>query len=110
MIFGQYKYWLTRRIHLHEVHANGTVEETSICGCNQIAGSYFSHTIDYEKESNLHPYDDLNYCQSCRRKAEKLHGGNYFFLTEKYPNPFSSNIVNSVEDIEPSDKRNFEEV
>jgi uncharacterized protein with PIN domain len=41
--------------------------------------------VNWEKENEQgHPYDDLNYCQSCRRKAMSWHGKKYQPMTEKY--------------------------
>ena len=91
MIYSQMKYWLTRRVHLFESTEDGN--QTSLCGLAVSGGCYpFSTPFEWVEENFRHPYDDLNYCQSCRRKAEKLHGRKYEPLTEKYPNPMTIEV------------------
>ena len=69
MKFQQRKIWPTRRIHLFQ-----RGQEISFCG--------LAWRVD--GEDHAHPYDDLNYCQCCRRKAMGYHGQKYLPMTEKY--------------------------
>ena len=82
MKYWQRKVWPTRRIHLF---AGG--QEMSECGLVWVkVGDLVSRRkLDWEKDSDwMHPYDDLNYCQSCRRTAMALHGKKYQAMTDKY--------------------------
>jgi hypothetical protein len=79
MKFDQFKCWPSRRIHLFQGN-----DEVSYCGVAWRIACDPKGTIDWEEGSASHPYDDLNYCQSCRRKAMSMHGQKYVPLTEKY--------------------------
>ena len=79
MKYRQMKAWPTRRLHLFEYG-----QSVSICGL-VMAVQCFAH-----KDNVLwhhHRYDDLNYCQSCRRTAMKFHGKKYVPLSTIYQNP-----------------------
>jgi hypothetical protein len=56
----------------------------SFCGLAfRVAGDPVGR-LDWETEDALHPYDDLNFCQCCRRKAMSWHDQKYQPMTEKY--------------------------
>ena len=80
MKFEQLKVWPTRRVHLFQGGA-----EISFCGLAwRMAGDKIGE-FDWEKKAGrVHPYDNLNFCQSCRRKAMSWHNQKYKPLTQKY--------------------------
>lgn len=82
-IYIQRKYWPTRRIHLYQQFGG---DGYAICGGAWEKATYVEYKpfewIPPNKPN--HPYDDLNFCQSCRRCAEKRHGAEYKPLTEAY--------------------------
>lgn len=82
MKYWQRKVWPTRRIHLF---AGG--QEMSECGLawSKVGDLVSKRKLVWEADSDwMHPYDDLNYCQSCRRKVMTAHGKKYRPMTEKY--------------------------
>lgn len=80
MKFQQLKLWPSRRVHLFQKG-----QPLSFCGIGWRGAGDPVGSIDWEKEAaTLHPYDDLNFCQSCRRKAMSWHDQKYQPLTEKY--------------------------
>lgn len=79
MKFEQRKVWPSRKVHMFQAGS-----DVSFCGlCWREAGDKFG-TIDYPDQEWRQPYDDLNYCMSCRRKADSYTGRKYKPLTEKY--------------------------
>jgi len=78
--YVQRKLWPSRKYHLF---LDGS--EVSICGCATIWGSYDKRIIVWGFDSaDYHPYDDLNYCQACRRVAESSAGRKYIPLSKHY--------------------------
>ena len=95
MKYYQRKVWPTRRIHLF---SGG--QEMSECGLAwAVAGDLVSSKkMDWEKDADwLHPYDDLNYCQSCRRVAMTAHGAKYLPMTEKYDHLRRASLARQTE-------------
>lgn len=83
MKFDQKKSWPSRKKHLFLPGCRE--DDVAICGGPfNFASEQVRKGLNWDSESNLHPYDDLNYCQSCRRVAMGMHGEKYTPLTEKY--------------------------
>lgn len=79
----QRKYWPTRRIHLYfTIGGDGY----ALCGGAMEGATYqkYKPFVWGFNSSEQHPYDDLNYCQSCRRVAEKRNGRKYIPLSKYY--------------------------
>jgi len=75
-----FKVWPTRRIH---AFIEG--EDVSICCLTwRVAGDKVHQSNGAKRALKVHPYDDLNYCQSCRRSLMKMAGQKYEPLTSKY--------------------------
>lgn len=79
--FTQIKVWPTRRIHLF--YANDRI---SWCGLTERMAGEKIGEVDYPKEEDKHAYDDLRYCQCCRRKADSWTNRKYTPLTKRYEN------------------------
>ena len=81
--YVQKKYWPTRRIHLYDIQNDGY----ALCGNAMVTATYENFPAFLWNQLNRlkrHPYDDLNFCQSCRRVAEKRAGNEYKPLTKHY--------------------------
>jgi len=81
--YTQKQYWPTRRIHLYDIHHDGY----ALCGGAMVVATYRNFSPFAWTQLNKgkrHPYDDLNFCQSCRRVAEKRAGLKYKPLTKTY--------------------------
>jgi len=81
MKYMQMKAWPTRRIHLFQQG-----QKMSICSLVFRIQCFLIGSFDFKHQEHRHPYDDLNYCQTCRRLAAKAHGRDYTPITEKYSN------------------------
>lgn len=104
MKYRQMKYWLTRRMHLYRLNATGM--DYSLCGLAIKCGCYpHKAKIDWKTEDEEHPYDNLNYCQSCRRKAMKIHEEKYVPLTGMYPDPRPKDIEERITALKKKEKK-----
>lgn len=79
MKFQQLKLWPSRRVHLFQYR-----QDISFCGLAWRGAGDVVGRINWGKDDYNHPYDDLNYCQCCRRKAMGWNGEKYQPMTEKY--------------------------
>jgi hypothetical protein len=81
--FKQMKAWPTRRIHLFPEDES----KRSSCGLVTQGQSFFVMELNGDEAMKLHKYDDLNFCQTCRRILMKDYGQKYVPLSTIYQKP-----------------------
>jgi hypothetical protein len=79
-MYQQAKAWPSRRIHLF----NGG--EFSVCGSVETVQCFSVNRVEFDFETikKIHPYDNLNYCQSCLRAVMAQNNEKYKPIKQYY--------------------------